>query len=473
MRWLPFPTASIEDDSSHWIAGARVRRAQALLETTQLAVERVAAESGSGSAALMGQHFAEIVGTTPLDYRRAFSRGGTECDSRCLFVRELSRSVRPWPPRCARGCSLSTVVSRREIGPCLPRLSACERLSPPLTAVVFPAVLGPQLAFSSRVKYRRIFVNPCPRSGTIETVHTFTALGWRNGRREMTKQMLGGSFTLLGTSIGLKRMGYGAMQLAGPQVWGPPRDLNAAIAVLREAVSAGVNHIDTSDYYGPHVTNQIIKQALHPYEKGLVIVTKVGARRLEDKSWVHALSRQELIDAVHDNLRNLGLDVLDLVNLRVGGAMEPSAGSIEEPLTVLTELQRQGLISHIGLSNVTRDQLAQGQTITEILCVQNLYNLARRNDDGFIDELARQGIAYVPFFPLGGFTPLQSAALDRAAATIGATPMQLALAWLLQRAPNILLIPGTSSVKHLHENLDAATLHLSPETISDLDSLWR
>jgi len=287
----------------------------------------------------------------------------------------------------------------------------------------------------------------------------------------MTKHMLGGSFTLLGTSIGLKRMGYGAMQLAGPQVWGPPRDLNAAIAVLREAVSAGVNHIDTSDYYGPHVTNQIIKQALHPYEKGLVIVTKVGARRLEDKSWVHALSRQELIDAVHDNLRNLGLDVLDLVNLRVGGVMEPSEGSIEEPLTVLAELQRQGLICHIGLSNVTRDQLSEAQTITEILCVQNLYNLAHRDDDGFIDELGRLGIAYVPFFPLGGFTPLQSAALDRAAATIGATPMQLALAWLLQRAPNILLIPGTSSVKHLHENLDAAILRLSPETISDLDSI--
>jgi aryl-alcohol dehydrogenase-like predicted oxidoreductase len=282
---------------------------------------------------------------------------------------------------------------------------------------------------------------------------------------------LGGSFRLSGTSIDLKRMGYGAMQLAGPQVWGPPRDLNAAITVLREAVAAGVNHIDTSDYYGPHVTNQIIKQALHPYEKGLVIVTKLGARRLEDKSWVPALSRQELIDGVHDNHRNLGLDVLEIVNLRVGGALEPSEGSIEEPLTVLAQLQHQGLIRHLGLSNVTRDQLGKAQTIAEIVCVQNMYNLAHRDDDGFIDELARQGIGYVPFFPLGGFTPLQSSALDRAAATVGATPMQLALAWLLHRSPNILLIPGTSSLKHLRENLDAAKLRLSPEVISDLDSI--
>jgi aryl-alcohol dehydrogenase-like predicted oxidoreductase len=288
----------------------------------------------------------------------------------------------------------------------------------------------------------------------------------------MTKQMeLGGSFTLAGTAIGLKRMGYGAMQLAGPQVWGPPRDLGAAIAVLRNAVAAGVNHIDTSDYYGPHVTNQIIKQALHPYEKGLLIVTKVGARRPEDKSWVHALSRQELIDAVHDNLRNLELDALDVVNLRVGGVMEPSEGSIEEPLTVLAELQRQGLIRRLGLSNVTRDQLAEAEAITEIVCVQNLYNLAHRNVDAFIDDLARRGIAYVPFFPLGGFTPLQSSALDRAAATMRATPMQVALAWLLQRSPNILLIPGTSSVKHLRENLDASALRFPSEMISDLDSI--
>jgi aryl-alcohol dehydrogenase-like predicted oxidoreductase len=288
----------------------------------------------------------------------------------------------------------------------------------------------------------------------------------------MTKQTeLGGSFMLSGTSISLKRMGYGAMQLAGPQVWGPPRDLNGAIAVLREAVTAGVNHIDTSDFYGPHVTNRIIKQALHPYEKGLVIVTKVGARRLEDKSWVHALSRQELIDAVHDNLRNLGLDALDVVNLRVGGVLEPSEGSIEEPLSVLAELQRQGLIRHLGLSNVTRDQLAEAQAITEIVCVQNLYNLAHRHDDSLIDELARRGIAYVPFFPLGGFTPLQSSALDRAAAALRTTPMQVALAWLLQRSLNILLIPGTSSVKHLRENLDAASLRFPSEIISDLDSI--
>jgi pyridoxine 4-dehydrogenase len=288
----------------------------------------------------------------------------------------------------------------------------------------------------------------------------------------MTKQKeLGGSFTLSGTSISLKRMGYGAMQLAGPQVWGPPRDMNAAIAVLREAVAAGVNHIDTSDFYGPHMTNRIIKQALHPYEKGLAIVTKVGARRLEDKSWVHALSRQELIDAVYDNLRNLGLDALDVVNLRVGGVLEPSEGSIEEPLSVLAELQRQGLIRHLGLSNVTRDQLVQAQAITEIVCVQNLYNLAHRHDDSFIDELARRGIAYVPFFPLGGFTPLQSSALDRAGAALRATPMQVALAWLLQRSLNILLIPGTSSVKHLRENLDAAWLRFPSEIISDLDSI--
>jgi pyridoxine 4-dehydrogenase len=288
----------------------------------------------------------------------------------------------------------------------------------------------------------------------------------------MTKQMdLGGSFTLPGTSITLNRMGYGAMQLAGPQVWGPPRDVNSAIAVLREAVANGVNHIDTSDFYGPHVTNQIIKQALHPYPDGLVIVTKVGARRGEDKSWIHALSHQELTDAVHDNLRNLGLDALDVVNLRVGGVMGPSEGSIEEPLTVLAELKRQGLIRHLGLSNVSPEQLAEAQTITEIVCVQNLYNLAHRNDDGFINDLARQGIAYVPFFPLGGFSPLQSSALDAAAASLQATPMQVALAWLLQRSPNVLLIPGTSSVTHLHENLTAATLYLPSEVIADLDSI--
>jgi len=286
----------------------------------------------------------------------------------------------------------------------------------------------------------------------------------------MTKQMdLGGSFTLPGTSLSLNRMGYGAMQLAGPQVWGPPRDIDAAIAVLREAVAAGANHIDTSDFYGPHVTNQIIKQALHPYPDGLVIVTKVGARRLEDKSWVHALSRQELIDGVHDNLRNLGLDALQVVNLRVGAVMGPSEGSIEEPLTVLAELKRQGLIHHLGLSNVSPDQLAEAQAITEIVCVQNLYNVAHRDDDRFIDDLARQGVPYVPFFPLGGFTPLQSSALDASAAALQSTPMQVALAWLLQRSPNILLIPGTSSIQHLRENLRAATLQLPAEIIAGLD----
>jgi pyridoxine 4-dehydrogenase len=288
----------------------------------------------------------------------------------------------------------------------------------------------------------------------------------------MTKQTdLGGAFTLPDTSTTLNRMGYGAMQLAGPQVFGPPRDIDAAVAVLREAVASGVNHIDTSDFYGPHVTNQIIKQALHPYVDNLVIVTKVGARRGEDKSWIHALSRQELIDAIHDNLRNLGLDKLDVVNLRVGGVMGPSEGSIEEPLTVLTELKHQGLIRHLGLSNVTPEQLAEAQTITEIVCIQNLYNVAQRSDDSFIQDLAKQGIAYVPFFPLGGFTPLQSSALSEAAASLQATPMQVALAWLLQRSPNILLIPGTSSTEHLRENLKAATLKLPREVVANLNAI--
>jgi aryl-alcohol dehydrogenase-like predicted oxidoreductase len=284
---------------------------------------------------------------------------------------------------------------------------------------------------------------------------------------------LAGGFTLPATSLKMIRMGYGAMQLAGPGVWGPPRDVDAAIAVLREAVESGVNHIDTSDYYGPHVTNQIIKKALHPYPDGLVIVTKLGARRGSDKSWVHALSRQELIDGVHDNLRNLGLDSLDIVNLRVGGIMEPGEESIEEPLTVLAELKRQGLIRHIGLSNITPKQLSEAQTITEIVCVQNFYNVAHRKDDALIDDLAAQGIAYVPFFPLGGFTPLQSSALDTAAASLQATPMQVALAWLLQRSPNILLIPGTSSVGHLRENLKAATLQIPAQVLADLESIGR
>ncbi len=284
---------------------------------------------------------------------------------------------------------------------------------------------------------------------------------------------LAGSLTLPGTSMTVNRMGYGAMQLAGPGVWGPPRDVEAAIAVLRKAVESGVNHIDTSDYYGPHVTNQIIKQALHPYPDGLVIVTKVGARRGTDKSWIHALSRQELIDGVHDNLRNLGLDALDVVNLRVGGIAEPSDGSIEGPLTVLAELKRQGLVRHLGLSNVTPGQLAEAQTITEIVCVQNFYNVAHRNDDAFLDDLAARGVAYIPFFPLGGFTPLQSSALDAAAASLQATPMQVALAWLLQRSPNILLIPGTSSLEHLRENLQASMLQIPSEVLGELDSISR
>jgi pyridoxine 4-dehydrogenase len=288
----------------------------------------------------------------------------------------------------------------------------------------------------------------------------------------MTKQMdLGGTFTFPGTAMTVNRVGYGAMQLAGPEVFGPPRDMDAAIAVLREAVAVGVNHIDTSDYYGPYVVNQIIKRALHPYPDNLVIVTKVGARRGEDKSWIPAHSAQELISAVHDNLRNLGLDKLDAVNLRVGGMMAPTAGSIEEPLTALAELKRQGVIRHIGLSNVSPEQVAEGQRITDIVCVQNLYNLVQRNDDGLIQDLAKQGIAYVPFFPLGGFSPLQSSKLDEVAVSLGATPMQVALAWLLQRSPNILLIPGTSSVKHLSENLKAARLQIPTEMIADLDSI--
>jgi len=289
----------------------------------------------------------------------------------------------------------------------------------------------------------------------------------------MQQTELAGAFRLPGTSMSLNRMGYGAMQLAGPQVWGPPRDVDAAISVLREAVHAGVNHIDTSDYYGPHATNQLIKQALHPYPQGLVIVTKLGARRGADKSWLPALSRQELIDGVHDNLRNLGRDTLDVVNLRVGGVVGPSEGSIEEPLTALAELQRQGFLRHIGLSNVTPAQFAQGRTIADIVCVQNFYNVAHRNDDAFVDDLAARGVAYVPFFPLGGFTPLQSSVLDGAAASLEATPMQLALAWLLRRSPNILLIPGTSSVAHLRENLEASKLDIPREVLDDLDSLGR
>jgi len=266
-------------------------------------------------------------------------------------------------------------------------------------------------------------------------------------------------------------MGYGAMQLAGPEVYGPPRDVDAAIGVLREAIAAGVNHIDTSDYYGPHVTNQIIKKALHPYPDGLVIVTKLGARRGDDKSWIPALSRQELIDGAYDNLRNLGVERLDVVNLRVGGIFAPTEDSIEEPLMALAELKCQGLIQHIGLSNVTARQLEEAQRITEIVCIQNFYNVAHRTDDAFIEALAKQGIAYVPFFPLGGFTPLQSSALDRVAASLQVTSMQVALAWLLQRSPNILLIPGTSSANHLRENLAAAALQLPSQAITELNAI--
>ncbi len=270
----------------------------------------------------------------------------------------------------------------------------------------------------------------------------------------------------------VKRLGYGAMQLAGPGVFGPPRDHDAALAVLREAVALGVNHIDTSDFYGPHVTNQIIRQALHPYPEDLVIVTKVGARRPDDGSWVPAMSRPELEGAVHDNLRNLGLDVLDVVNLRMMGESHgPSDVSLAEPLTVLAELQAQGLIRHLGLSNVTPAQLTEAQTITEIVCVQNMYNVAQREDDAFIGDLAEQGIAYVPFFPLGGFNPLQSSALSAVAVSLGSTPMQVAQAWLLQRSPNILLISGTSSVEHLRENLAAAAVPLSAEALAQLDAI--
>lgn len=282
---------------------------------------------------------------------------------------------------------------------------------------------------------------------------------------------LGGKFTLPGTSLTLNRVGYGAMQLAGPQVWGLPRDPATAIAVLREAVFSGVDHIDTSDFYGPHVTNQLIKRALHPYTEGLTIVTKVGYRRGADKSWIPSYSRQHLIQDVHDNLHNLSLDALDVVNLRVGSNTGPTEDSIEGPLGVLERLKQQGLIRHIGLSNITPGQLAEAQAITDIVCVQNFYNVAHRNDDRFIDDLAERGIPYIPFFPLGGFTPLHSSVLDAAAAEVGVTSMQAALAWLLQRSQNILVIPGTSSLAHLRQNLDAATIKLPSQLIARLDAI--
>jgi pyridoxine 4-dehydrogenase len=270
----------------------------------------------------------------------------------------------------------------------------------------------------------------------------------------------------------VSRLGYGAMQLAGPGVFGPPKNPHAALTVLREVVASGVNHIDTADFYGPHVTNQIIRQALHPFPKDLVIVTKVGARRGADASWIPAFSAEDLTQAVHDNLKNLGVDVLDVVNLRaMFDVHHPAEGSLEAPLTVLADLQRKGLVRHIGLSNVTAQQIAEGQRICEIVCVQNYYNLAHRTDDALIDVLAGQGIAYVPFFPLGGFTPLQSSTLSDVALRLDATPMQVALAWLLERSPNILLIPGTSSVAHLRENLAAPQFSLTKQTLDQLKGI--
>ena len=286
----------------------------------------------------------------------------------------------------------------------------------------------------------------------------------------MSKIDAAGTFSLGNHKV--KRMGYGAMQLAGPGVFGPPKDRDAALAVLREAVASGVNHIDTSDFYGPHVTNRIIREALAPYPGDLVIVTKISAKRGTDGSWMPAFSREELTQAVHDNLRNLGLDVLDVVNLRsMLGIHGPVEGSLEAPLTVLADLQHQGLVRHIGLSNVTAKQIADGRKICEIVCIQNAYNLAHRADDALIDELARDGTAYVPFFPLGGFTPLQSSTLSEVAARLGTTPLQVALAWLLHRAPNILLIPGTGSVAHLRENLAAAELVLPDDALKELDNV--
>jgi pyridoxine 4-dehydrogenase len=286
----------------------------------------------------------------------------------------------------------------------------------------------------------------------------------------MSDSTLTSTFELAGRPV--HRLGYGAMQLAGPGVFGPPKDHGAAIAVLREAVASGVNHIDTSDFYGPHITNQIIREALHPYPDDLVIVTKLGAVRGEDASWLPAMEPEDLRRGVHDNLRNLGLDTLDVVNLRIMGSIHsPSEGSIEKPVTALAELQREGLVRHIGLSNVTAAQIAEAQGIAKIVCVQNQYNLVQRDDGTLVDELASQGIAYVPFFPLGGFTPIQSSVLSTVAQTVGATPMQVALAWLLHRSPNILLIPGTSSVAHLRENLQAAQLSLSDAVLAELDAI--
>jgi pyridoxine 4-dehydrogenase len=269
----------------------------------------------------------------------------------------------------------------------------------------------------------------------------------------------------------VNRMGYGAMQLAGPNVFGPPADRDAAIAVLREAIELGINHIDTADFYGPHVTNQIIKDALHPYPEDLHIVTKVGAARDADGGWPHARSPRELREQVHDNLRNLGVDVLDAVNMRVGGFDSPEPGSVAEPFGALAEMRKEGLIKHLGISTASAEQVAEAQSIAPVVCVQNMYNVANRADDNLVDSLARQGIAYVPYFPLGGFTPLQSGTLDTVAARLGTTPLAVALAWLLHRSPNILLIPGTSSVEHLRTNVAAADLTLPDDVLAELDAL--
>ncbi|MDE3201005.1 MAG: aldo/keto reductase family oxidoreductase [Acidobacteriota bacterium] len=291
----------------------------------------------------------------------------------------------------------------------------------------------------------------------------------------MTNLSSAGTFTFPGTSLQVNRMGYGAMQLAGSdgekRVWGPPRDVDQALAVLREAVASGINHIDTSDFYGPHITNQLIRRALHPYPDKLVIVSKVGARRGADGSWIPARTPKDIVTGVEDNLRNLGLEAIDIVNLRVGGMAAPIPGSIAEPLSALIDLKNRGLVRNIGLSTVSPEQLTEAQTMTEIVCIQNFYNLAHRDDDAFIDTLAAQAIAYVPYFPLGGFSPLQSSTLNEVAASLGATPMQVALAWLLQRSPNILLIPGTSSLSHLRENIASVSLQLTPEVLEKLNSI--
>ncbi|MBS2010920.1 MAG: oxidoreductase [Cyanobacteria bacterium SZAS TMP-1] len=282
---------------------------------------------------------------------------------------------------------------------------------------------------------------------------------------------LGGTYRLPGTNLSIKRMGYGAMQLSGPEIFGPPRDMREAIAVLKEAIELGINHIDTSDYYGPHITNQIIRKALYPYPKDLVIVSKIGARRGDDKSWIRAMAKDEIVAGIHDNLRNLKIEAIDVVNLRMGGLTNPVEEPLLEQLGVLVDLKKQGLIKHIGLSTVTAKQIVDAQKLTDIVCVQNLYNLAKRTDDTLVDDLAKQNIAYVPYFPLGGFVPLQLETLNQIAAELNATPMQVALAWLLQRSSNILLIPGTSSRNHLRENIQAASLKLSADVVSRLNAI--